>query len=138
MRTTVAFGYEADICRVNESPIDDEGYERVTTVPDLVRNRSGIDSHARVVSENNFESNIGLGASASAFAALVIAASDAAGLDLLREERSRLARRGFTSAARRVTGGFSHQHTSERILLGSIAEKIARSATIPVIPVSGE
>lgn len=112
-RTTVAFGYEADICRVNGSPIDEEGYERVTTVLDLVRDRSGIDSHARVVSENNFESNIGLGASASAFAALALAATDAAGLNPPREELSRLARRGSTSAARSVTGGFSHLRTSE-------------------------
>jgi phosphomevalonate decarboxylase len=87
-RTTVAFGYDTDTCHVNGSPIDDEGYERVTTVLDLVRNRSGIDSYARVVSENNFESNIGLGASASAFAALALAATDAAGLDLPREKLS--------------------------------------------------
>lgn len=112
-RTTVAFGYETDSCHVNGFPIDDEGYERVTTVLDLVRERSGVDSHARVVSENNFESNIGLGASASAFAALALAATEAAGLDLSRTELSRLARRGSTSAARSVTGGFSHLRTSE-------------------------
>lgn len=112
-RTTVAFGYETDTCRVNGSLIDDEGFERVTTVLDLVRERSGVDSHARVLSENNFESNIGLGASASAFAALALAATEAAGLDLSRKELSRLARRGSTSAARSVTGGFSHLRTSE-------------------------
>jgi phosphomevalonate decarboxylase len=112
-RTTVAFGYEADTCRVDESPIDDEGFERVTTVLDLVREWSGIESHARVISENNFESNIGLGASASAFAALALAAAEAAGLDLSRKELSRLARRGSTSAARSVIGGFSYLHTNE-------------------------
>jgi phosphomevalonate decarboxylase len=112
-QTTVAFGYGIDTCRVNGSPIDDVGYERVTTVLDRVRERSGIDSHARVVSVNNFEANIGLGASASAFAALALAATAAVGLDLSRKELSRLARRGSTSAARSVTGGFSHLRTSE-------------------------
>ncbi|MHB9287080.1 diphosphomevalonate decarboxylase [Halobacteriales archaeon Cl-PHB] len=110
-RTTVAFGYETDSCRVDGSPVDDEGYERVRTVLDLVREWSGVDSCARVVSENTFEPNIGLGASASAFAALALAASTAAGLDLSRQELSRLARRGATSAARSVTGGFSQLRT---------------------------
>lgn len=107
-RTTVAFGYDTTTCLVNGSPIDDEGYDRVTTVLDRVREQSGIESHARVVSENNFESNVGLGASASAFAALALAAATAAGLDLCRRELSALARRGATSAARSVTGAFSH------------------------------
>ncbi|WP_227380145.1 GHMP family kinase ATP-binding protein [Haladaptatus halobius] len=111
-RTTVEFGYDTDTCHVDGSAIDAEGYERVTTVIDHVRKLSGVDSHARVVSENNFESNIGLGASASAFAALALAAATAVGLDLSRSELSALARRGATSAARSVTGGFSHLHTS--------------------------
>lgn len=111
-QTTVAFGYDTDTCHVNGSPIDDEGYDRVTTVLDCVREMSDITSHARVISENNFESNVGLGASASAFAALTLAAATAAGLDLSRRELSALARRGATSAARSVTGGFSHLHTN--------------------------
>jgi phosphomevalonate decarboxylase len=112
--TTVAFGYDTDTCRVNGTPVDDEGFRRVTTVLDLVREWSGVDSHARVVSENNFESNVGLGASASGFAALALAAAAAAGLDLSRAELSRLARRGSTSAARSVVGGFAHLHTGRR------------------------
>lgn len=108
-RTTVAFGRgtDTDTCRVNGSDVDDEGYERVRTVLDRVRERSGVSAPARVVSENTFESNVGLGASASAFAALALAAAAAAGLDLPRRELSALARRGATSAARSVAGGFS-------------------------------
>lgn len=106
-RTTVAFGYDADTCRVDGSDVDREGYERVTAVLDRVRELSGVDSGARVVSENNFESNVGLGASASAFAALAHAAATAAGLALSRRELSALARRGATSAARSVPGEFS-------------------------------
>ncbi len=106
--TTVAFGHEADVVTVDGETIDEEGFERAQTVLDLVRARAGIESGARVVSENTFESNVGLGASASAFAALAHAAAEAAGLDLDRAELSALARRGAASAARSVVGGFAH------------------------------
>jgi phosphomevalonate decarboxylase len=111
-RTTVEFGYEKDSCLVNSGEIDEEGYERVTTVLDRVRNLSDIDTSAQVVSENTFESNVGLGASASAFAALTLAAATAAKLELSRRELSALARHGATSAARSMTGGFSHLRTN--------------------------
>jgi phosphomevalonate decarboxylase len=110
-RTTVEFGYEKDSCLVNGVEIDDEGYERMTTVLDRIRNLSNRETYARVVSENTFESNVGLGASASAFAALTLAAATAAKLELSRRELSALARRGATSAARSITGGFSHLRT---------------------------
>ena len=77
-RTTVAFDREADEVTVDGEPIDDEGFDRARTVLDLVRERAGVDAGARVVSENTFESNVGLGASASAFAALAHAAAEAA------------------------------------------------------------
>ena len=106
--TTVEFGYDEDTCQVNGDPIDEEGFERVWTVLDLVRERADVGSGARVESENTFESNVGLGASASAYAALARAATDAVGLELSRRELSALARRGATSAARSVVGDFAH------------------------------
>lgn len=110
--TTVEFGYDEDTCLVNNDRIDSEGYERVATVLDRVRQLAGIGTSARVESRNTFASNVGLGASASAYAALALAASTAAGLDPTRRELSALARRGATSAARSITGGFSHLRTS--------------------------
>jgi phosphomevalonate decarboxylase len=110
-RTTVEFGHEDDSCLVDGDPVDDEGFERVTTVLDLVRRRSGRESGARVVSENTFASNVGLGASASAYAALAVAACEAAGLSPSRRELSVLARRGATSAARSVPGGYAQLRT---------------------------
>ncbi|PSP85045.1 diphosphomevalonate decarboxylase [Halobacteriales archaeon QS_1_68_17] len=110
--TTVAFGHDADTCLVNGERIDDEGADRVATVLDLVRERADVGSGARVESENTFPSNVGLGASASAYAALALAAADAAGLDCSRPALSALARRGATSAARSVAGGFAHLRTS--------------------------
>lgn len=111
--TTVEFGHDADSVVVDGEPIDEEGEDRVAAVLDLVRTQSGLDSGARVVSENTFESNVGLGASASAYAALARAAADAAALDLSRDELSRLARRGAASAARSVVGGFAHLQTQD-------------------------
>lgn len=90
------------------APIDDEGADRVATVLDRVRERAGIETGARVVSENSFESNVGLGASASAFAALALATAMAAGLDLPRAEPT--AERldaPFDEAIRRPTAGSS-------------------------------
>ncbi|MFB6110387.1 MAG: diphosphomevalonate decarboxylase [Halodesulfurarchaeum sp.] len=109
--TTVEFGHDRDRATVDGAPIDEEGAGRVREVLDLVRARADIDSGARVVSENTFESNVGLGASASAYAALAKAAVDAAGLSVPRRELSRLARRGAASAARSVIGGFAHLRT---------------------------
>jgi len=113
-RTTVAFeaDRETDSVIVDGDPIDDEGANRARTVLDLVREQAGIDRRARVQSVNTFESNVGLGASASAYAALANAAASAAGLALSRRELSRLARRGAASAARSVVGGFAHLRTA--------------------------
>jgi len=60
-----------------------------------------------MMSKNNFQSNVGLGASASGFAALAVAACEAAGLSLSMEQISVIARRGAGSATRSVTGAFS-------------------------------
>src|SRR5947199_299542 len=81
--------------------------ERIRAVVDPIRDRASIPDPFRMKSENDFPSNIGLGASASGFAALATAAVHAAGLRLTDEEISRFARRGAGSATRSVTGGFS-------------------------------
>jgi diphosphomevalonate decarboxylase len=79
---------------------------RVAAFLDLVRERAGIDIRAEVVSRNNFPTGAGLASSASGFAALALAATRAAGLDLDGASLSALARRGSGSAARSVFGGF--------------------------------
>ncbi len=80
--------------------------ERVSKFLDHVRQMAGILDHAKVESENNFPTGSGIASSASAFAALSLAASTAAGLHLGEKELSRLARRGSGSACRSVPGGF--------------------------------
>ncbi|MBP2252181.1 phosphomevalonate decarboxylase [Halarchaeum solikamskense] len=107
--TTVAFDdrLDADEYVIGGEDVTGRGAERVESVLDEVRERAGIDTRARLVSENDFPTNIGLGSSASGFAAAAVAACEAAGLDLSHPEMSTIARRGSASAARAVTGGYS-------------------------------
>jgi diphosphomevalonate decarboxylase len=58
------------------------------------------------MTENNFPAGAGIASSASAFAALALAGSKAAGLNLSEPELSRLARRGSGSASRSIPSGF--------------------------------
>lgn len=106
--TTVEFGdFEADRAQLDSRELQGRELERVVSVVDEVRRRAGTDSRFRMVSTNNFPSNVGLGASASGFAALALASSEALGLCLTLEQVSVIARRGAGSATRSVTGGFS-------------------------------
>lgn len=106
-RTTVSFSsIPKDTLFINDAKVSGKGLERVSSILDLIREKAGIAEHAEVVSENNFPSGAGIASSASAFAALALAGSKAAGLDLSERELSRLARRGSGSASRSIPGGF--------------------------------
>ena len=107
-RTTVTFSaaLEADRLRIGPRPVTGPGLERVSLLLDRVRELAGIKECAEVTSENNFPSGTGIASSASAFAALALAASRAAGIILTQRELSRLARRGSGSASRSIPGGF--------------------------------
>jgi diphosphomevalonate decarboxylase len=71
-----------------------------------VRARAGITTRATVVTDNSVPTAAGLASSASGFAALALAATAAAGLELAPAELSVLARLGSGSAARSIFGGF--------------------------------
>jgi diphosphomevalonate decarboxylase len=114
-RTTVTFApdFEADSLVLGGAPVRGPALERVGAFLDLVRELAGVDQRAEVVSENNFPSGAGIASSASAFAALALAASRAASLELSEAELSRLARRGSGSACRSVPGGFVEWRAGE-------------------------
>jgi phosphomevalonate decarboxylase len=107
--TTVEFDPDRSEDRyvVDSEPVKGRGAERIRTVLDAVRARAGLDARARLDSESNFPTNVGLGSSASGFAAATMAATAAADLDLERMAVSAIARRGSASAARAVTGAYS-------------------------------
>jgi phosphomevalonate decarboxylase len=109
-KTTVEFDPDGgeDHFQVDGETVDGRGAERIQSVVDHVRDLAGIDHSVKFVSENSFRTNIGFGSSASGFAAAATALADAAGLDLTHPEISTIARRGSASAARAVTGAFSH------------------------------
>jgi len=112
-KTTVEFQSDAaeDTYVIDGEEVTGRGAERVSQVVDEARQRAGIDDPVRVESENSFPSNIGLGSSASGFAALAVALTEAAGMDLSLPDVSTIARRGSASAARAVTGGYSDLRT---------------------------
>ena len=107
-RTCVSFDplLPADDLTINGMHSSRIALERVSQVLDVVRRKAGINLFAQVESESNFPAGAGIASSASAFAALALAATKAAGLDLAEAELSRLARRGSGSACRSVPGGF--------------------------------
>jgi phosphomevalonate decarboxylase len=109
--TTVEFGGDEDVYVVDGDRVDGRGAERIDAVVDHVRDRAGIETGVRLESENSFESNVGFGSSSSGFAAAAVALCAAADLDLSLPEISTVARRGSASAARAVTGAFSHLKT---------------------------
>lgn len=107
-RTTVSFqpSLPFDELIINGREVVGKGLERVSFILDLIREKAGIKMNAEVMSENNFPSGAGIASSAAAFAALALAGSKAAGLDLSERELSVLARRGSGSASRSIPGGF--------------------------------
>jgi phosphomevalonate decarboxylase len=124
--TTVEFGVtDADVIVIDGESVQGRGRERVLNVVDHVRDLAGLDDPVRFESESNFPTNIGFGSSSSGFAAAAVATCAAAGLDLSRPEMSAVARRGSSSAARAVTGAFSHLRTG-------LNDADCRSERIPV------
>jgi diphosphomevalonate decarboxylase len=106
--TTVEFrpGLPDDAVAIDDQPAAGQGLARVVAHLDRVRDMAGIEDRAWVASRNDFPVGTGLASSASAFAALSLAATRAAGLDLDEAVLSRLARFGSGSACRSVPGGF--------------------------------
>jgi diphosphomevalonate decarboxylase len=107
--TTVEFrsSLSVDAIAIDGQPAAGQALVRVVEHLDRVRAMAGSSDRARVASRNDFPVGTGLASSASAFAALTLAATRAAGLDLDEADLSRLARLGSGSACRSVPSGFS-------------------------------
>ena len=115
-RTTTSVTFVPDLERdkvsIDGHAAQGEAYDRVVRHLDRVRalaqakGMSSADLRAVVESDNNFPASAGIASSASAFAALSLAATKAAGLDLDERQLSILARKGSGSACRSIPGGF--------------------------------
>ncbi len=81
---------------------------------DRVRGLARTDAACEVVTRNDFPTAAGLASSASGYAALALAATRAAGLELSDRELSVLARQGSGSACRSLFGGFVAWHRGNR------------------------
>lgn len=106
--TTVIFdpALATDELVLGGHPAKEGDLRRVTAQLDRVRAAAGMTTRANVSSSNDFPTAAGLASSASAFAALALAATSAAGLSWDGARCSDLARKSSVSAARSVFGGF--------------------------------
>jgi diphosphomevalonate decarboxylase len=109
-QTTVTWNHDQgagrDTLNLNGVRMGGKTLQRISSFLDHVRQLAHLDLGAEVVSESNFPSGAGIASSASAFAALSLAATRAADLDLDSASLSRLARLGSGSACRSIPSGF--------------------------------
>jgi diphosphomevalonate decarboxylase len=107
-RTRVKFDskFDKDSLILNDERITGAGLIRVAKLLDRVRKMADITLFAKVTSQNNFPMGSGIASSASAFAALSLAATTAADLSFDEVRLSRFARVSSGSASRSVPGGF--------------------------------
>lgn len=107
-RTEVRFSddLETDEASLDGRPASGRVLTRITELLDRLRAAQGETRRARVVSFNDFPTAAGLASSASGFAALAMAASQALGGTLDPVILSSVARQSSASAARSLFGGF--------------------------------
>lgn len=103
----------SDRLKLNGAQVSGPPLERVQRFLEQVRRMAGADCKCAVDSLNNFPTGSGIASSASAFAALSLAATAALGLDLSEQELSRLARLGSGSACRSIPAGFVEWQAGE-------------------------
>ena len=110
-KTTVTWGADHDHFLINGTIASGNAAQRISTFLDLIDPRR---PPVRFESNNNFPTAAGLASSSSAFAALALAATHAAGQTLSLPELSALARQGSGSASRSLWGGFVTWALGER------------------------
>lgn len=116
--TTVEFGQHEDSIEIDGKTVEGRERERVLRVVDAMRRHAGTKDRVRMVSRSNFPKYVGLGSSASGFAALAVACDAALGLGLGTAALSEYARLGAGSATRSVAGGFAEWVTEENRSFG--------------------
>ncbi len=105
-RVTWDANLRTDQLILNGRGADAGALQRVSDHLSILRQRFGLTSFAHVESENNFPMGAGIASSASSFAALTVAAVEAAHLTASERELTTLARLGSGSASRSVPSGY--------------------------------
>lgn len=122
--TTIAFdeSLRSDILVLNgaEQPTE---HPRLTACMDALRDLSGRQLFAEVVSENDFPTGAGLASSASGYAALVTAAAAALGIDAQDPRLLDISRIGSGSAPRSLFGGMA---VLRNVGNGAVCEQLIR------------
>lgn len=115
-RTTAMFSpnLTRDEVWLNSERLKGEELVKATGFLDLIRRKSRIELKAKIVSINGFPTAAGLASSASGWAALAYATTEALGLRLDSKEMSILSRLGSGSASRSVVGGFVEWKPGEK------------------------
>ncbi len=105
--TTVEFSkdFEKDSITYNGVLEKIEGNRALAQI-DRIRSLAKSNLRVKIVTLNNFPGGTGLSSSASGFAALTLASTNALGLKLSKKELSILARQGSGSACRSIPDGF--------------------------------
>jgi diphosphomevalonate decarboxylase len=113
--TTVDFSsdYDKDIVVINDEELVKDERDILGHI-ERIRKMAGITEKAKVISESNFPVAAGLASSASGFAALTLAATKAAGLNLSERELTILSRQGSGSSCRSICEGFVEWHRGQK------------------------
>jgi diphosphomevalonate decarboxylase len=113
IRVTFDKSLNEDQLTINGEKVEGSPLQRVSAFLNHVRKLSGVRYFALIESTNNFPLGVGLASSASAFAALSLAATAAMGIKLNQRDLSRLARLGSGSACRSIPQGFVEWQAGE-------------------------
>lgn len=101
----------SDVLTLNHKETTGEALNRVSKHMDALRSHLKLSTFAEITSQNNFPTGAGIASSASAFAALTVAAVAASGQRLSERTLTTLARLGSGSASRSVPDGFVEWYT---------------------------
>lgn len=103
---------DRDQLEIKDSATSDSARERASQLLDEIRRLSSVKTFAHIESENNFPMGAGIASSASAFAALTVAACATYGVQKDTAALSRLARLASGSAARSLCNGYVELHSA--------------------------